>query len=127
MPKVILVAIGGAVGSVLRYAASGATQELLRSYTFPVGTLLVNLVGCFLLGAGSHLAESRGAFGDSARALLFIGVLGGFTTFSAFSSETFNLFRAGSALLAWVNVTAQLAGGLACVWLGRSLAFVVWR
>ena len=59
MPKVILVAVGGAVGSALRYAASGATQELLRSYTFPVGTLLVNLVACFLLGAGSHLVDTR--------------------------------------------------------------------
>ncbi len=127
MVKVFLVALGGAAGSVLRYLASGVAQSAFRSATFPVGTLLVNLVGCLLIGAGSQLAESRGAFGDTARALLFVGVLGGFTTFSAFSNETFNLFRSGSTLLGWVNVTSQLAGGLGCVWLGRSLAFLVWR
>ncbi len=61
------------------------------------------------------------------RALLFVGVLGGFTTFSASSNETFNLFRSGSALLGWSNVASQLVGGLSRVWLGRSLAFLVWR
>jgi fluoride exporter len=127
MIKVLLVALGGAVGSVLRYLASGIAQDLFRSATFPVGTLLVNLAGCLLIGAGSQLAESRGAFADTTRVLLFVGVLGGFTTFSAFSNETFNLFRAGSTTLGWLNAGAQLAGGLACVWLGRSLAFAVWR
>jgi fluoride exporter len=127
MVKVLLVALGGAIGSVLRYLGSGFAQSLFRSASFPVGTLLVNLVGCLLIGAGSQLAESRGAFSDSARALLFVGVLGGFTTFSAFSNETFNLFRSGSAGLGWLNATTQVLGGLACVWIGRSVAFMVWR
>jgi fluoride exporter len=127
MVKPLLVALGGAVGSVLRYLASGFGQSLFRSASFPVGTLLVNLVGCLLIGAGSELAESRGAFSDTSRALLFVGVLGGFTTFSAFSNETFNLFRSGSSLLGWANLAAQVLGGLTCVWLGRSLAFAVWR
>jgi fluoride exporter len=87
----------------------------------------VNLVGCLLISAGSQLVESRGAFGVTRRALLFVGVLGGFTTFSASSNETFNLFRSGSTLLGWFNVAGQLVGGLSCVWLGRSLAFLVWR
>jgi fluoride exporter len=127
MLKVLLVAVGGAAGSVLRYLASGAAQSLFRTATFPVGTLLVNLAGCLLIGAGSQLAESRGAFADTTRALLFVGVLGGFTTFSAFSNETFSLFRSGSTALGWLNVGAQLAGGLGSVWLGRALAFAVWR
>jgi CrcB protein len=127
MLKAALVALGGAAGSVLRYVTSGFAQSLFRSSTFPVGTLLVNLIGCFLIGAGSQLAESRGAFGDTARVFLFIGVLGGFTTFSAFGNETFNLFRSGSTLLGWLNVVAQLGGGFGCVWLGRSVAFLAWR
>lgn len=127
MLKVLLVAVGGSVGSVLRYAASGLAQDLFRNSTFPVGTLLVNLAGCLLIGAGSQLAEARGAFSDSSRALLFIGVLGGFTTFSAFSNETFSLFRSGSPLLAWLNVAVQVLGGLGCVWLGRYAACLIWR
>jgi len=125
--NVLAVAVGGAVGSVLRYLASGLAHGAFRSTTFPIGTLLVNLAGCFLIGAGSELAESRGAFGPTARAFLFIGLLGGFTTFSAFSNETFNLFRSGSTGMGWLNVGCQLAGGLGCVWLGRSLAFLAWR
>jgi len=127
MLKALLVAVGGGIGSVLRYAASGLAQDLFRNSTFPVGTLLVNLAGCLLIGAGSQLAEARGAFSDSSRALLFIGVLGGFTTFSAFSNETFSLFRSGSPLLAWLNVAVQVLGGLGCVWLGRYTACLVWR
>jgi len=127
MLKVLLVAVGGSIGSVLRYAASGLAQDLFRNSTFPFGTLLVNLAGCLLIGAGSQLAEARGAFSDSSRALLFIGVLGGFTTFSAFSNETFSLFRSGSPLLAWLNVAVQVLGGLGCVWLGRYAAYLVWR
>jgi CrcB protein len=127
MLKVLLVAVGGSIGSVLRYAASGLAQDLFRNSTFPVGTLLVNLAGCLLIGAGSQLAEARGAFSDSSRALLFIGVLGGFTTFSAFSNETFSLFRSGSPLLGWLNVAVQVLGGLGCVWLGRYAACLIWR
>jgi CrcB protein len=127
MPKALLVAIGGAAGSLLRYAASGAAQALFKTATYPVGTLVVNLLGCLLIGAGSQLAESRGAFAATTRAFLFVGVLGGFTTFSAFSNETLNLFRTGSTALGWVNVAVQVGGGLACVWLGRSLAYAVWR
>jgi fluoride exporter len=127
MVKLLLVALGGAAGSVLRYLASGAAQSLFKTATFPVGTLIVNLAGCLLIGAGSQLADSRGAFADTTRVLLFVGVLGGFTTFSALSNETFNLFRGGSTALGWLNAGAQLGGGLACVWLGRTLAFAVWR
>jgi fluoride exporter len=125
--KALLVGVGGFIGSVLRYALSGAAHAIATSATFPVGTLVVNLLGCFVLGVGSHLAETRGAFTDLTRAFFFIGILGGFTTFSAFSNETFNLFRSGDTALAWVNVASQLSGGLASVWLGRTLAYAVWR
>jgi CrcB protein len=126
MLNVALVAVGGAVGSVMRYMLSGLVHSTTRFEGFPVGTLVVNLLGCLLIGAGSYLAESRGAFGESARLLLFVGVLGGFTTFSAFSNETFALMRSGGAL-GWLNIVVQVLGGLACVWAGRTIAFMVWR
>jgi fluoride exporter len=127
MVKVLLIGLGGCVGSILRYAASGLAQSIFRTVTFPLGTMVVNLTGCFLIGALFQLAETRGAFSDTWRAFIFIGVLGGYTTFSAFGNETISLMRVGETFLASVNVVAQVAGGLFCVWLGRTLAYLMWR
>ncbi|TFG87680.1 MAG: CrcB family protein, partial [Chromatiales bacterium] len=100
--ELLLVASGGAVGSVLRYAATGFAQRLYATgsgaaVSFPVGTLVVNVTGSFLIGVLMGLAESRAVFGAEARLLLVTGLLGGYTTFSAFSLETLLLFRAGQA------------------------------
>jgi fluoride exporter len=89
MERALLIAAGGGIGSWLRYVLGGFFQNLLRDATFPVGTLVVNLAGSLFIGIGFQLAESRGAFGDMSRAFFFVGLLGGFTTFSAFSNETF--------------------------------------
>ncbi len=124
--RIVLVGLGGCIGAVTRYLFGGAVQLLSRSISFPFGTVAVNLVGCFVIGALSHLAESRGAFTVELRAFLIIGVLGGFTTFSAFANETFNLLRDTETWLASVNVLVQVAGGLACVWMGRALAHFIW-
>lgn len=126
MTRVLLVGAGGFLGSVARYLLSGVAQTLFRTAAFPAGTLAVNLVGCLAIGALSQLAEARGAFGGESRAFLFAGVLGGFTTFSAFGNETVNLVRDGSTALAALNVAGQVAGGLLCVWAGRALAHLVW-
>src|SRR2546430_13714290 len=106
MGKMFLAGIGGFVGSVLRYAVSGWVQDLSRSIDFPYGTLAVNFLGCLAIGFLSQLAESRGYFTAEARTLVFIGVLGGFTTFSAFSNETMNLWRNGEKGLAIADVGA---------------------
>lgn len=79
---VLLVGGGGFLGSVLRYGISGLAQRLDPSAGFPVGTLTVNAIGCFLIGLVGALADSRGLFGPEMRLFFFIGVLGGFTTFS---------------------------------------------
>jgi len=125
--KIFLAGIGGFIGSVLRYSVSGFVQDMSRSIDFPYGTLAVNLIGCFAIGFLSHLAETRGFFTAETRTLIFIGVLGGFTTFSAFSNETINLWREGETLLATINVAAHLVLCLGAVWLSRAMAYQIWR
>jgi CrcB protein len=122
-----LAGIGGFVGSILRYSVSGLVQDLSRSIDFPYGTLAVNFLGCLAIGFLSQLAESRGYFTAETRTLVFIGVLGGFTTFSAFSNETINLWRAGESLLASLNIGAHLVLCLGAVWAGRAVAYQIWK
>src|SRR4051794_35007640 len=122
-----LAGIGGFVGSILRYSVSGMVQDLSRSINFPYGTLAVNFLGCLAIGLLSQLAESRGYFNAETRTLVFIGVLGGFTTFSAFSNETMNLWREGESLLAVINIGAHLVLCLGAVWISRAIAYQIWR
>src|SRR5690349_22683199 len=94
MGRVLLAGIGGFAGSALRYIIAGLVQNWSGSIRFPFGTLAVNLAGCLVIGFLSQLAETRGFFSADARILIFIGVLGGFTTFSAFGNETIKIGRA---------------------------------
>lgn len=126
MGKLFLAGIGGFIGSSLRYAATGYTQQLSRSVNFPYGTLAVNLTGCFIIGLLSQLAESRGVCTAESRTFVFIGLLGGFTTFSAFGNETVNLWREGQNTLAFANVAGHIILGLGLVWVGRALAYQIW-
>jgi len=125
--KIFLIGLGGFLGSVARYSLSGVVQSLSRSISFPYGTFAVNLCGCFLIGFFSQLSETRGFLTDLSRAFLVIGVLGGFTTFSAFGNESFNLLRSGETNLALINIFGQITLCLTGVWLGRVLAFSIWR
>jgi fluoride exporter len=125
--RLLVIGAGGFIGTMLRYLVSGTVQTAMRNATFPFGTVIVNLSGCFVVGFLAELAESRGFLTDASRAFLMIGVLGGYTTFSAFGNETVNLFRDGESLLALGNVALQVVLGLACVWLGRDCAHLIWR
>jgi CrcB protein len=127
MLKLLLIGTGGFIGSVFRYLLSGSVQAASQSIAFPFGTLAVNVVGCFFIGFLSELAESRGVFTADTRAFLIIGILGGFTTFSAFGNETMNLLRDGEGVLAIANVGAQVFFGLGAVWLGYTIAYTIWR
>lgn len=115
----VWVALGGAAGSVARYACSAAALRWL-GMGFPWGTLLVNVTGSFAIGILASLATSDGRplLGPDARALVLVGVLGGFTTFSSFSLETLNLVRTGALGAALLNVAGSVALCLAGVWLG---------
>jgi CrcB protein len=117
----LAVAVGGALGSVARYGVGLAVQRALGA-SFPWGTLAVNVVGCFLIGVVLHAADERGGIAPTTRLFLATGLLGGFTTFSAFGLETFLLARGRDLLVASANVGASVALGLAAVWLGRALA-----
>lgn len=127
LSSVIYVALGGALGSVSRYLLGTWAQTASKSIDFPYGTLTVNLIGCFVIGFLSHLAETRGAFTPETRALVFIGVLGGFTTFSSFGNDTFNLLHEGERVNALANVGANVILGLFLVWLGRAAAYWIWK
>ena len=126
MSKIFLAGIGGFVGSILRYSITGFVQGLSRGSDFPYGTLAVNLIGCLAIGFLSQLAETRGVFTAETRTLLFVGLLGGFTTFSAFGNETMNLWRGGATGLALVNVGAHLMLCLGGIWISRAVADQIW-
>jgi len=125
--NIVLVGLGGALGSILRYLAGMWFQTASKSLDFPFGTLAVNLIGCFAIGFLSQLAESRGVFTSEARALVFIGIIGGFTTFSSFGNDTFNLTRANGLWRALLNVGANVVIGLILVWFGRAVADWIWK
>lgn len=125
--RLMMIGAGGFAGAVLRYLVSGAAQGFFRNTTFPVGTFLVNVSGCFAIGFLYHLSESRGFLTEAGRAFLLVGLLGGYTTFSAFGNESFILMKSRESLLALVNVAGQVTVGLAAVWLGRDLAHYIWR
>jgi CrcB protein len=112
----VAVALGGALGSVARHAVNQATG--LRWPTFPVGTVIVNLCGCCIIGLLAGLiASKRLAMPFYWREFVFVGLLGGFTTFSTFSLDTLVLARAHPAQ-AGVNVAVQVIGSLVGVWAG---------
>ncbi|MCX6080121.1 MAG: fluoride efflux transporter CrcB [Chloroflexi bacterium] len=127
MLNILLVGLGGALGSIARYLTSGWVQTTSKSINFPFGTLTVNLIGCFVIGFLAQLAESRGIFTSESRAFIFVGILGGFTTFSSFGNETMNLARAGDSWIALANLGANVMLGLLAVWLGRTSAYLIWK
>lgn len=127
MTNIFLVGVGGFIGSVMRYLASGYVQQAAKSVDFPYGTLAVNVAGCFVIGFLSQLAEGRGVFTSESRLFVFTGILGGFTTFSSFGNETINLVRDSQMMNAFANVGANLVIGLFGVWLGRTVSYMIWR
>jgi CrcB protein len=124
MRELLLVGSGGFIGSVARYLLTGAVTQATTGARFPFGTLVVNAVGCLVIGILSGIAEQTGAFTPNTRLLLFTGVLGGFTTFSAFAFESWFLAREYAWPLAAANVIAQVFLGIAAVWIGHQGALL---
>ena len=126
MIKILIIGSGGFVGAVLRYYISGFAQTLSGSVSFPVGTLAVNVVGCFVIGAVSKMAEDFGFFSIETRMFVTIGLLGAFTTYSTFGYETLNLLRDNEWFYALVSVGLHLIIGIGAVWVGRNIVLWVW-
>lgn len=114
----LYVFVGAGLGGILRFFIGTSVQRLTNGWVFPLGTLSVNMIGCLLIGLLAQLSESRGILPGDMKLFVFVGLLGGFTTFSSFGYETFQLFRDGEYLLAGANAVLQLVLGLVFVWLG---------
>jgi len=115
------VAIGGALGSVLRYGTTMAFQRLTRN-ELSLATLAVNLLGSFLIGWLAYLIIGRGVISVQTRLIVVVGVLGGFTTFSTFSLETLRLVQEGGWFPAAANIVVSVGGGLLAAWAGFTIA-----
>lgn len=115
----IAIAVGGALGALARHAVNHVVHAHWLSARFPAGIVVVNVTGCFVIGLlAGLLAADRIALRFHWREFVFVGLLGGFTTFSTFGLDTFLLARTHSPGHAAMNVAAQVAGGLAAVWFG---------
>ncbi|MBS0422226.1 MAG: fluoride efflux transporter CrcB [Proteobacteria bacterium] len=121
MNMILLVALGGAVGSIARYLMASSIQTA-TGWEFPIGTVLVNILGCFLMGILYVLIVARHDPRHDLRALLMVGVMGGFTTFSSFSLETVTLAMNGNYMSATLNVVISVAACLTGTVLGVALA-----
>lgn len=122
MSKILLVMIGGAIGTVCRYGLSSFVYSAVKQPTFPYANLIINVSGSFLIGLLAEIFEARLLVSPEVRVMLLTGVLGGYTTFSSFSFETFSLIRDGEITLAALNISASVLLGLAGVWAGIRLA-----
>ena len=116
MTKILLLASGGAIGTLLRYSMSGLTYRAIGGM-FPWGTLAVNLTGSLLIGLLWGVFEVQ-SISSNMRTFLFVGILGGFTTFSTFALESLNLMRDGEMRLALSNVLASNILGILLVFVG---------
>jgi CrcB protein len=124
MLKVLLVLVGGGLGSVSRYGITLLAGRLFGS-SFPVGTLCVNLVGCFLIGVAFALGAQRNILSPSARLLVMTGFLGGLTTFSTYALESMNFTLSRGTFVAVSNILANNILGLILVLLGMKLGKVI--
>jgi CrcB protein len=119
--RLFLIGVAGLLGTLCRYGLSGLVARRFGE-TFPTGTLLVNVIGCFLAGFLLYTLNERFLVSEVVRMALMIGFLGGFTTFSSFGAQTFTLMKDGETFFAVMNVLVSNAVGIASVWIGYSLA-----
>jgi CrcB protein len=123
MAAYLWIAVGSALGGVARYWCSGVAARFMGE-TFPLGTIIVNVLGCFIIGVFATLTGPDGrVFADTlTRQFVMIGILGGYTTFSSFSLQTLNLLQDGEWWLAGANIALSVIACLVAVWLGFVLA-----
>jgi len=120
LKAIILVGIGGATGSVVRYLTSVVSTKYLQT-SFPFATFAVNVVGCLLIGLLIGLMDKQQLSNPDYKYLLVTGFCGGFTTFSAFALENINLFQQGNSLVAFLYIASSVIVSLAAVFVGMYL------
>ena len=121
MIEIMLVGMGGLIGAVLRYILNGYIKNLTSGSEFPFGTLTVNVCGCMAIGIFSRWDELKSIFSPEIRLLIFMGILGAFTTFSTFGNETVQLINDRKLDFALLNVLSQLFLGIFAILAGRFL------
>mgnify|MGYP002777377136 CR=1 FL=1 len=124
MNTILAIAAGGAIGSVLRYITSSKIMQVLGS-GFPYGTFSVNLIGSFLMGILIGLLAKYFAGNQTIHAFLTVGLLGGFTTFSAFSLDTLVLLQRGDFLIAAAYILSSVILSVAGLWFGLSIMRII--
>lgn len=120
MQQVLAVGLGGFIGAIARYTLTGLMQQRFRAF-LPAGTLLVNALGCLVIGILMEFVIERESFSETGRLFLITGILGSLTTFSTFGYETVELMRESEMRLAFWNVAANVCIGFSAVWIGRLL------
>jgi fluoride exporter len=124
MFRSFLVFIGGGIGAVFRYLLAGWIYKVIGS-DFPYGTLVVNVLGCFVIGLFLTMAEDRFLISPSVRTFVAVGIIGGFTTFSTFNFETLELLKDGAIAFALLNVVASVVVGLSATWAGAIIGRII--
>jgi len=120
--RYLAVVAGGALGTGLRYSLSTLIYSTIKEPSFPYANLVINVSGSFMIGLLVELFESRWLVSTTTRIMVLTGILGGYTTFSSFSFETYALLRDGEVWRGIVNASANVLVGLVAVWLGIRLA-----
>ena len=117
MKNLIFVGLGGFLGAITRYKLGGLILHHFRT-TFPLGTVIINIAGCFFIGFLSEIMVKEHLFSSETRLFLITGLLGGFTTFSAFGFETIYLLKRGDIFMAFMNIGLSVLLGVFAVWFG---------
>ena len=120
--QLFIIGAGGFIGTIARVSMVGLVYRVLPLATFPYGTLAVNVLGCLAIGFLGGLMESHAELSISQQRFWIVGVLGGFTTYSAFAYETLGSIQAADFDLLLLNVVGHLVFGLAAAWLGFTAA-----
>ena len=125
MKSYLLIALFGAIGTVARFSVVQITPKIFQS-TFPIGTLVVNLLGCFLIGLFSGILDAKFiSIDENFKNYITIGFLGGFTTFSSFSQDFFNLVNNSNYLLAFIYIFISVFFGLLMFYLGDKFIHII--